>query len=365
MRMLFVLPGLHRVHRGAEVAFESIAHEIALEGDHQVTLIGSGKETPPRAYCFKRVPSLPREWFERWPSVPFLRNEYMYEELTFAAALATTRWRHDVDVTVTCSYPYTNWVLRSALLGKRRPAHVFVTQNGDWPAHVRRWEYRFFSCDGLVCTNPVYFERNRARWFSTLIPNGVDPARFHPGHGDRTAFGMPEDRPVILMVSALVESKRVLEGMRAVARVSDAFLVVAGDGPLRIEVDRLGRELLAGRFLRVTFPYERMPDVYRSADVFLHTTFTESFGNVYIEALASGTPIVAHDDVVSRWILEDHAYLVDTTSEHALVDTLKDALRARATNAGERATFAASRYAWRTVAARYRDFLFEVVGRAG
>src|SRR5262249_7755366 len=115
--MLFVLSGLHRVHRGAEVAFESIAQEIAMKGDHDVTLIGSAKQSPSRAYSFKRVPAVPREWFERWPSMPLLRNEYMYEELTFAAALAMSRWRRDVDITVTCSYPYTNWALRSGFPG--------------------------------------------------------------------------------------------------------------------------------------------------------------------------------------------------------------------------------------------------------
>jgi glycosyltransferase involved in cell wall biosynthesis len=365
MRVLFVLPGLHRVHRGAEVVFESIAQEIALEGKHDVTLVGSGREIPLRAYRFKRVPAVPRERFERWPKIPLLRSEYMYEELTFAAALMTTRWRDDADITVTCGYPYTNWALRSHLPGTRRLAHVFVTQNGDWPAYNHEREYRFFSCDGLVCTNPLYYERNRERWFSALIPNGIDPTRFHPGAGDRARLGLPENRPVILMVSALAGSKRVLEGMRAVAQISDAFCVVAGDGPLRNEVDQLAAELLPGRFLRSTFPHEQMPELYRSANVFLHTAIRESFGNVYIEALSSGTSIVAHDDEVTRWILEDHAHLVDTTSQEALVDTLKNVLRAPSVGTALGAAFAVSRYSWSAVAARYLSFFSEVLRRAG
>ena len=43
MHVLFALPGLHRVRRGAEVVFESVAQEIALGGEHQVTLVGSGR----------------------------------------------------------------------------------------------------------------------------------------------------------------------------------------------------------------------------------------------------------------------------------------------------------------------------------
>jgi glycosyltransferase involved in cell wall biosynthesis len=107
-----------------------------------------------------------------------------------------------------------------------------------------------------------------------------------------------------------------------------------------------------------------MPDVYRSADAFLHMSLGESFGNVYVEALASGASIVAHDGPVSRWILEGHALLVDTREEAALVRALSRALREGKQRAEERAAFARGRYTWRTVAARYLDFLRDVVQRA-
>jgi glycosyltransferase involved in cell wall biosynthesis len=360
VRFLFALPGLHRVHRGAEVAFEAIAEHIARRGEHEVTLVGSGAEAQERSYRFQRAPTIARDRFEGWPSLPLLRSEYMYEELTFAASLALSRIRAEADVTVTCSYPYTNWVLRSPFPGRPRPRHVFVTQNGDWPAYARAREYRFFSCDGLVCTNPVFLSRNQDRWRCVLIPNGVDPARFRPGPADRTALGLPSGRPLVLMVSALVEGKRVSEALRAVARLGDAFLVVAGDGPLRAEVDQLAEDLLPGRFLRASFPHERMPELYRCADVFLHTAIGESFGNVYVEALASGVPIVAHDDEVTRWILEDHGQLVDTRSEDVLAAAVDRAIRGAAPGAAERVAFATSRYSWGTVAGQYAAFLERV-----
>ena len=363
MRILFALPGLHKVHRGAEVVFESVAQEIASTGGHEVTLAGTGQDRSHRAYRFRHVSAIPRERFERWPAIPFLRSEYMYEDLTFAANLAMMPGARDFDVTVTCNYPYTNWALRSRMPGIRRPAHVFVTQNGDWPAYARRREYRFFSCDGLVCTNPEFLARNRERWFSTLIPNGFDATRFRPGPVDRAALGLPDRRPVVLMVSALIRDKRVLEGMRAVARLPEAFLVVAGDGPLREEVDRLAAELLPGRFLRRTFTHDEMPSVYRSADAFLHMTLNESFGNVYIEALATGTPIVAHDGENARWILDGHARLVDTTSEQGIVLALEDALHEDRGVSAARASFARSRYTWDSVAARYLTFFSEVIDR--
>ncbi len=221
MHVVFAHAGLHRVSRGSEIAFERVAEQIAIAGTHQVTMIGSGKPIAARPYLFKHVPVVKRERFERWPRMPFLRNEYMYEELTFAAGLAVSSVLIDADVTVACGYPYTNWALRCCLGRKRRPRHVFVTQNGDWAASDARGEPKFFYCDGLICTNPVYFERNRNRWRSVLIPNGVDSARFHPGVVDRRKFGFPADRPVVLMVSALQSNKRVLEAIRAVSRVKE------------------------------------------------------------------------------------------------------------------------------------------------
>ena len=270
MNILFALPGLHRFDRGAEVVFESIAQTIAAAGKHRVTLVGSGERRADRAYDFIHLPAKSRDHFERWPRIPFFRHHFMYEDFTFARGLVNLSAVAEADVTLTCSYPYTNWALRRPRLGKARPPHVFVTQNGDWPAQKQGIEPSFFSCEGLICTNPIYYERNQNLWNSTLIPNGADPAAFHPGPERKAALGLPTNAPVVLMVSALEEGKRVLEAIHAMADVPDAFLVVAGDGHLRDEVDKLASERLPGRFIRRTFNHS-MPDVYRSADLFLHT----------------------------------------------------------------------------------------------
>jgi glycosyltransferase involved in cell wall biosynthesis len=209
----------------------------------------------------------------------------------------------------------------------------------------------------------VHFERNRDHWRSALIPNGIDPEVFRPGPPARERFGLPTDAPIVLMVSALIESKRVLEGMRAVASIPDAVLVVAGDGPLRHEFDALGAELMPGRHHRLTLPAEEMPDLYRSADVMVHPTLFESFGNVYLEAMAVGLPVVAHDSVVTRWILGDVARLVDTTDERTLADAVCSAIKDGPDEALAATTAVAERFAWSTVAGQYRDFLAEVVAR--
>lgn len=361
MRILFVLPGLHRVQRGAEVALESVATHIAGSTDDEVTLLGSGKPDRTRPYAFVHAPAVPRERFEKWPKLPLFRNEYMYEDLTFLPGMLARFHPNDFDVTVTCSFPYVYWgLMRPA---RARPRHVFVTQNGDWPAYMNNAEARLFRCDGLICTNPEYYARNRQHWYSELVPNGVDTNLFRPGPAERARFDLPLGAQIVLMVSALTPSKRVAEAIRAVAKLPDTHLVVAGDGPQRDELDALAAELMPGRFARRSLHFTEMPDLYRCADAFLHTTLLESFGNVYIEALATGLPIVAHDSAVTQWVLGAHAHLVDTTDEPLLVETLRSALVQSADDLESRVKMANERYAWSVVGDAYRAFLHSVVQR--
>lgn len=348
------MSGFHRVDRGAETALLSVAQELARTGA-SVTVAGSGCPRPGTAYDFVQVPVIARERFERLPALPCFRNETQWEDAIFAARLGRATDIASFDATLTCAYPYTNWALRHGGR-KSATAHIFVTQNGDWPAFARTAEYRFFACDGLVCTNPAYLERNASRWNCALIPNGIDLDHFSPGPEALAALGLPQDRPIVLMVSAFIDSKRVLDGIRAVAELPDAALVVAGDGPLRQEADLLAARLLPSRYYRLTVSADRMPDLYRSADVFLHLSKWESFGNVYLEAAACGLPVVAHLSDLTRWILGDAPYLCDTEDAGELVNHLR---RALAQSGGPPADL--HRFRWAAVAQQYAGFLDQTV----
>jgi glycosyltransferase involved in cell wall biosynthesis/GT2 family glycosyltransferase len=355
LRIAFALPGLHRVVRGAETAFEQIAARLAILG-HEVTVFGSGPPRSGQPYRYIRIPCVHREFFENWPKFPGLRSHYAWEELTFSAGLMLRYRPAEFDVTVGCSYPYVNWILRRGL--GEYPKHVFVTENGDWMVENRSAEYRFFDCDGLVCTNPQYFAKHSERYFSALIPNGVDPDVFSPGAKNREAYGLQADGPVALMVSALIESKRVIEGVRAAAKIPGLFLVIAGDGECREQVDDEARRLLAGRYRRVSLPRDRMPGLYRCADVFLHMSRDEASANAYMEALATGLPIVTHDWEVTRWTLEDCGYLVDCADEQAVIAAISRAMDDQsAENVSRRRELVQRRFAWAGIAEQYSSFL--------
>jgi glycosyltransferase involved in cell wall biosynthesis len=357
MRILLALAGLHRVDRGAEIAFMSVASQLARQGD-EVTLIGSGPERPGREYRYIQAPSIRRENFERWPSLPMFRNETAWEEASFVPGLLRAYRPSDYDVTLTCAYPWTSWTLRRPAVG-RRPKHVFVTQNGDWPAFSDSSEFRLFDCDGLICTNPEYYERNKQRYRAALIPNGVDPVQFSPGPSERARLGLPESGPIVLMVSALIASKNVDEAIRAVALLPDVTLVVAGDGPLRDEMRALADKLIPGNYLRVSLPSKDMAPLYRSADAFLHLSRDESFGNVFVEAMACGTPVVAYDLPRTRWIVGDGGFLATDRNSEAIASKLKQAMDRE--DDGSSLVERAQGFQWISVAGQYRAFLEQVV----
>ncbi len=367
-RLAMILPGLGRVQRGAETAFLELARSLGRFPDVQVELFGSGDDGP-EGIPLHRVGCIPRERFEGWPRLPCLRGETHYEEFTFLLGLMAAR-AYDpsrFDAVIACTYPFVNWFLQKSG-GRRRPKQVFVTQNGDWMCFASSREFRLFRCDGLVCINPSYHESHRRRYPSALIPNGVDPDVFRPREAGDEAFDprIPSDRPVVLMVSALIPSKRVDQGILAASKVPDAFLVVAGDGPERAKVASLAETLLPGRHLLLgSVPRAKMPGLFRSADAFLHASREEPFGIVYLEAAASALPIVAPDVEVPRWVLGGSAeFFADTEAASEALRRALDPQIGQALGASARRRVLAD-WTWDAQAARYRAFIGTILKGEG
>jgi glycosyltransferase involved in cell wall biosynthesis len=240
---------------------------------------------------------------------------------------------------------------------------VFVTHNGDWPPLRSESEFRLFGCDGLICINPDFYERNKDRWNCRLIPNGVDNERFQPGIAQRQEFGLPEGRLIVLMVSALIPNKRIEFGIEAVSRIADAHFVVAGDGPLRNTISAAAARLLPGRFTLLSVAPERMPKLYQTADVFLQASKDEPFPLVFLEAMACGVPIVGHDIPRVRWFIGDDEFLADMDDPAAIAQSIERARRFGFAGRQKRLDKAAT-YSWAKIAGMYRNFFREILSRS-
>src|SRR4051794_36259576 len=98
LRVLFALPGLHRVNRGAEVVLEEVANRAAANPAFAVTVFGSGPARPGQPYRYRKLKGFRREWFEKFPRVPYARDHYMWEELAHAPSLYFNYRPADFDV---------------------------------------------------------------------------------------------------------------------------------------------------------------------------------------------------------------------------------------------------------------------------
>jgi glycosyltransferase involved in cell wall biosynthesis len=162
------------------------------------------------------------------------------------------------------------------------------------------------------------------------------------------------------MVSALIPSKNVAEGINAAARLPHATLVVAGDGPLRDELSNLASDLLPGRYRQLTVPAVDMPSLYRSSDAFMHLSTDESFGNVFVEAMATGLPVIAYDTARTRWIIGDSGFFPQTRSVEALADVISMALSGAGSAAKDNRERAQA-FSWSGIAGQYADFFEELL----
>jgi glycosyltransferase involved in cell wall biosynthesis len=178
-----------------------------------------------------------------------------------------------------------------------------------------------------------------------VTPNGVDPA-FAPGEGHDS---------YVLFVGAIQRRK---DPLAAAAAARDAGLRLIAVGPRKDE--RLARELEArGADVRGYLPKETLAALYRRAACLVLPTRFEGFGLPVLEAMASGTPVVASPDPALHEVAGDAAVYAGPGGLAAGIRTaLAD--RARLVPAGlERA----SAFTWEETARRTLAVYLAVLGR--
>jgi glycosyltransferase involved in cell wall biosynthesis len=175
--------------------------------------------------------------------------------------------------------------------GRKPPGLVNIhgVPEEDWPTAVRL--VRLSGLAPVACGPGVAaaLSEHGCTPFAT-VPNAVGPA---PPPGGREELGLEPGTRLVLAVGRLVEQKNHELAIRAIAGVPDAVLAIAGDGPLRPRLERVASEV--GIDGRVRFLGVR-PDVRAlmgAADAIVLSSRWEGLPLSALEALASGTPLVA------------------------------------------------------------------------
>ncbi|MEU2077188.1 glycosyltransferase family 4 protein [Streptomyces sp. NPDC013489] len=209
------------------------------------------------------------------------------------------------------------------------------------------------------------------------LPPGVDEKTFHPGSGGaevRARLGL-SDRPVVVCVSRLVPRKGQDTLIRAMPqilrRVPDAVLLIVGGGPYEKELHRLAAETGVAGSVRFTgaVPWSELPAHYGAGDVFAMPCRTrrggldvEGLGIVYLEASATGLPVVAGDsggapdavlDGETGWVVRGES--AEDTADRVSTLLLDPELRARMGERGR--AWVEEKWRWDLLAERLEELL--------
>ncbi len=270
------------------------------------------------AYVFcphyhRREPRDPR--VIRFPAVPFVFHRE--SRVTFPLPLRARRIISSLDV-VHSHTPFSLGTLALWAARRYRLPHVhtyhtlFVAYRHYLPPPLRpprrlaEWVSAAFCnrCDVVtVESTPIKEEllRYGVRVPIRVFPFGVNLRLFSkPKERDlRRDLGLPADVRVALYVGRLALEKNIFFLLRAFAAMSrerdDVVFVLLGGGPatqaLLREIKRL--DLSEKVFLPGYVPHEVLVDYYRSADIFIFASKTETQGLVILEAMAAGLPVIA------------------------------------------------------------------------
>jgi glycosyltransferase involved in cell wall biosynthesis len=193
-------------------------------------------------------------------------------------------------------------------------------------------------------------------WGSKVIkiPNGVDLDKFKPD-GPKEKINLKGK--VVLSVGALEWYKNHNLAIEAVSKLEDVSLLIVGSGSQKENLQKLGNQKLGDeKFLITQYPYEMMPNIYRSVDLFtLPSWDREAFGIVYLEAMASGIPVVAPNNSSRQEIVGDGGILVDVSDKNKYAEAIEKAL---SQNWGHKVRKQAERFSWEIAAKKYQQ-LFE------
>ncbi|MEU6977150.1 MULTISPECIES: glycosyltransferase family 4 protein [unclassified Streptomyces] len=209
------------------------------------------------------------------------------------------------------------------------------------------------------------------------LPPGVDEKTFHPDSGGaevRERLGL-SDRPVVVCVSRLVPRKGqdtlILALPEILRRVPDAVLLIVGGGPYEQELRKLAARTGVAASVRFTgaVPWAELPAHYGAGDVFAMPCRTrrggldvEGLGIVYLEASATGLPVVAGDsggapdavlDGETGWVVRGG--VPEESADRIATLLLDPELRARMGERGRR--WVEERWRWDLLAERLRELL--------
>jgi len=199
-----------------------------------------------------------------------------------------------------------------------------------------------------------------------VIPNArsrreLCPAEPAAKRAAREAWGVPAGAVVVASVGALSEEKRVDVAIRAIAQLPGAWLLVAGDGPLREPLRQLAEACAPGRVLFLGTVAD-VQVVLHAADALVLMSRTEGSPGVVIEAALCALPVVASHVGALAELVDDGTTgrLVSDVRPEVVAAALRDVVEDAPRLGAAARSRAEARFTWTTVTPAWSDLVQSV-----
>lgn len=324
MKIALLCSGLGRIVRGHEI-FARELYEL-LRGELDITLFKGGGDAAPGEIVIPNVPRTSPLLADvhvaaspKWRAAAQEQECLRIEHETFAWAALGPLLEGGYDVVHCLEQEVCNVMYANRHVFARTPKVVFsnggAIEGPDLP-----------DCD-CVQEHTAYNLARSARRKAFMIPHGVNVERFRPGlpSSFRERHGIPADARLLISVGTVcVHHKRMDHVIREVAQLPGVHLAIVGqEHPDTPAIQALARELLGERVVFDRLPHERLPEAYAAADAFVLGSLFETFGIVYIEAMAMGLPVFCSQHPNQKLIVQEGVF-VDMAAPGALAAALRD-----------------------------------------
>lgn len=324
MKIALLCSGLGNISRGHEIFARDLFELIKDSVD--ITIFKGGGNSAPNEVLIDNVnrtsPFLDNIHVAvspRWVSAAQEQERIQVEAETFAYATLKLLLEGEFDVIHCLEQEVCNVIYSKRHLFAKTPKIVF--SNGG---AIRAPELPL--CDFVQEHTDFNLSRSD-KHKAFMIPHGIDLTLFNPDITSdfRASHGIPESAFVVISVGTICYwHKRMDYVIKEVSPLQDVYLVIVGqecgDTP---EIIGLGKKLMGDRVIFTKMSHDDLPKAYAAADVFVLGSLFETFGIVYIEAMAMELPVICTNHLNQRAIVKEGIF-IDMMKDGALTSALRD-----------------------------------------
>ncbi|MBN9177784.1 MAG: glycosyltransferase family 4 protein [Microbacterium sp.] len=344
MKVLVLTPTFFPIVGGAEVGIHEIYRRVAetetvtiattIPADSTDDGFEALDHTREAMYSISRVPP-------RTQKTRILKKASAFFAVREISYIRQLKRAGQVDV-INLQFVYPHGLVAVAARLMNIPVVLSLVGRSDVLAGLSWWrrlhaELVLRAANAITANSKYYLSGSRWTSSATVVPYGADTPYFAEKdlvsverQRDKWRRASGDDTFFLLAVQRLADVKRVdvlleVMGILETAQPGRFKLIVVGTGPERESLEKQADKLPADAVEFAGYVDESdLPEIYASADLFLSHSMVETFGVMFAQAMASGTPPVAADTSCISMVIDSGrtGVVVEPFNPHAFADTI-------------------------------------------